>query len=178
MDDVTKWRPERMAWNFCPICGKALEVRDDGQSDRPCCTVCRKFYYMNPVPAACCFLTRGEELLFVQRSVEPRRGFWTLPGGFVELGESTDEAALRELREETSIVGKKALLFGASTKTSKHAGGVVVMGYWVPEWEGEPVPDTDAMAAAFFGPEERPPIAFEAHEELLEAFDTFMAGRE
>lgn len=163
--------PRQMAWNFCPICGGALVDSNDGQSLRPHCPPCRRFYYSNPAPAACCFVRDGDKLLFVQRSVEPRKGYWTLPGGFVELGETTEEAALRELREETALIGRGTRLVGVATRHSAIVGGLVVIGYAVDAWEGEPVPDTDAMALGFFGKDERPPLAFDVHEELIALYD-------
>jgi ADP-ribose pyrophosphatase YjhB (NUDIX family) len=116
----------------------------------------------------------GDKILFVQRAIEPRKGFWTLPGGFVELDESTEEAALRELEEETALIGRGTRLIGASTRQSKLAGAVVVIGYAVEEWEGSPVAATDAMDFGFFGRDERPEIAFETHVELLACYDAAM----
>ena len=163
-------------WNHCPICGRELVQADDGQGIRPHCVPCNRFYYSNPTPAACCFLTNADgELLLVQRSIEPRRGMWTLPGGFVELGETTDEAALRELEEETGLIGKGTRLIGVATRPSKAVGGIIVIGYAVDEWGGEMVAATDAMALGFFAPDKRPPLAFEVHEELLEAYDRLRA---
>jgi ADP-ribose pyrophosphatase YjhB (NUDIX family) len=149
--------PAPLAWNYCPICGAALVICDDGQSDRPCCTRCRRFYYSNPVPAACCIVRKDDTLLFVQRAVEPRKGLWVLPGGFVEIGETTEQAALRELAEETGLTGRRPRLLGASTQPSRLTGAVVVMAYVIEEWEGEPVAATDAMAFGFFPRYARPP---------------------
>ena len=84
--------PRRLEWNFCPICGKAVTQDDDGQSIKPHCRDCHRFYYKNPVPAACCFVRKGDELLFVQRSVEPRKGLWTLPGGCTSYLDLTRQA--------------------------------------------------------------------------------------
>ena len=166
--------PLPLAWNFCPICGKALVVADDGQGYRPHCADCRRFYYSNPVPAAACFVRRGrDELLFARRAVEPCKGEWSLPGGFVELGETTEEAALRELREETNLRATHARLLGVSTQQSPLSGAVMVLGYVVDAWENEENmrPDTDAMELCFFSRAARPPLPFRSHRELLQLFD-------
>ncbi len=163
--------PEPFHWNFCGACGRELVIAHDGESDRPHCPDCRRFYYRNPLPAACCFVSRGkDELLFAQRGVEPCLGEWTLPGGFIELDETTEEAALRELQEETSLQGRGLQLVGVSTKSSPH-GGIIVVGYSVGEWEGELRPAGDVSDLRFFSKAERPPMPFHVHRELLRLYD-------
>lgn len=162
-------------WNYCPICGTSLVPTNDGEKLIPYCAECLRFYYRNPVPAACCFVRQGDALLFVQRSIEPARGLWTLPGGFVELGESSEEAAVRELYEETGLVGSRPRLIGANTQQSKHAGAVLVLGYLIEEWEGEAIAATDAMDAVFYHHDDRPELAFQVHVELLMQFDDLRA---
>jgi len=149
-----------------------LIARDDGEHDRPYCQSCSRFYYFNPVPAACCFVPDGNKLLFVQRAVEPCKGMWTLPGGFVELGETAEEGALRELFEETNIVGRNTRLLGISTQSSRQSGSVIILGFLVDDWEGSPVAQSDASHVGFFPKENRPPIAFQAHKDLLEIYDS------
>ena len=106
-------------WNFCPDCGAALHPADDGQSERPHCASCNRFYYSNPVPAACCILSRGNEILFVKRAVEPCKGLWSLPGGFVEIGETPEHAAVRELHEETNLNAIRLRLMGTTAQGSR-----------------------------------------------------------
>lgn len=171
--------PEPFVWNHCGICGRCLVSAHDGQSPRPHCPACRRFYYRNPIPAACCFVARPNgDLLFAQRAVEPCLGGWTLPGGFIELGETSEEAALRELREETNLRAVRATLLGVSTRQSPISGAVMVLGYIVEDWDGESEmrPDSDALSLRFFSPAERPALAFAVHRELLELYDQHMAG--
>ena len=131
---------------------------------------------MNPVPAACCIVCRGEGVLLVQRAVEPCRGQWSLPGGFVEVGESTEETAIRELAEETGLAARSLRLVGVSTQPSQLYGAVTVLGYSVEEWEGAPAAGSDALALEFFAREDRPDLPFEAHRELLSLFDAESTG--
>lgn len=159
-----------LAWNFCPICGAPLEPAHDGQSDRPHCSACNRFYYSNPTPAACCLVTRGSEILFVQRAVEPCRGMWSLPGGFVELYESPEEAARRELEEETGLRAQRLHLLGTNAQKSRF-GAVLVIAYTVDEWEGDLVAGSDAMDAGFYAADVRPALAFQAHRDFLARYD-------
>jgi 8-oxo-dGTP diphosphatase len=177
MSSMSYVPPEPFQWNHCGTCGLALVIAHDGETDKPYCPRCRRFYYRNPVPAACCFVARPNgDLLLTQRSVEPCKGEWTLPGGYIELGETPEEAALRELREETNLFAERATLLGVSTRQSPAAGGIIVIGYIVDAWTGEDrmQPGTDAMALAFFSPESRPALAFSVHRELLDLYDRRM----
>lgn len=166
--------PEPFQWNHCGTCGRPLVIAHDGQSPQPHCVACRRFYYRNPVPAACCFVANPNgDLLFAQRAVEPCRGGWTLPGGFIELGETPEEAALRELREETNLRARRATLLGVSTRQTPTTGAIMVLGYIVETWEGLETmqPDTDALALQFFARANRPELAFSVHRELLDLYD-------
>lgn len=163
------------AWNHCPVCGAELGPAHDGQSDRPHCARCDRFYYSNPTPAACCVVTRGSDVLFVQRAVEPCKGMWSLPGGFVELYESPEEAARRELEEETGLRAVRMHLLGTNAQKSRF-GAVLVIAYAVDAWEGDIVAGSDAMAAGFFATAERPPLAFQAHRDLVDRFDALGAA--
>ena len=87
---------------FCPACGAPTERRQppDDTLERHVCTGCGEVHYQNPkvVVGAVCSL--GQSVLLCRRAIEPRSGFWTIPAGYLELGESTEEGARREAYEE------------------------------------------------------------------------------
>lgn len=68
--------------------------------ERLVCRRCDFTDYRNPRIVAGAVVTSGEKILLCRRAIEPRLGFWTLPAGFMELGETVEEAAMREAREE------------------------------------------------------------------------------
>ena len=89
---------------FCPDCGAQNErSRPEGDTlDRHVCTACGKIHYENPkviVGAVCAW---QDKVLLCRRAIKPRTGFWTIPAGFLEIGESTEAGAMRESMEEAN----------------------------------------------------------------------------
>jgi ADP-ribose pyrophosphatase YjhB (NUDIX family) len=87
---------------FCGKCAAPVTRRTPPGDDRPrdVCDSCGAIFYENPKIVAGCIPVRDEKILLCRRSIEPRAGFWTLPAGFMENGETTQEAAARETLEE------------------------------------------------------------------------------
>ena len=89
--------------NFCSNCGArvVLRVPDDDERPRFVCEQCRTIHYQNPRIVAGCIPEKKGRVLLCRRAIEPRAGFWTLPAGYMENGETVSEAAAREALEET-----------------------------------------------------------------------------
>lgn len=87
---------------FCSHCGQAVTERIPQGDNRPryICDHCQHIHYQNPRIVAGCLVTEQRYVLLCRRAIEPRHGFWTLPAGFMENGETTEQAALRETWEE------------------------------------------------------------------------------
>lgn len=88
--------------NFCSHCGNSVHIAIPEGDNRPrhICDSCGTIHYQNPRIIAGCLPVYEDKVLLCRRAIEPRLGFWTLPAGFMENGESTEEAALRETYEE------------------------------------------------------------------------------
>lgn len=87
---------------FCSQCATALVERVPEGDDRLrlVCTNCGWIHYQNPLVVVGCVVERGDEVLLCRRAIEPSRGRWTIPAGFLELGEGTLAGARRETFEE------------------------------------------------------------------------------
>ena len=109
-------------------------------------------------------LARGERVLMVRRGTEPGLGLWSLPGGYVDRGEVVEEAAVREVWEETGLRVRVAELVGVYSEAGSPVVLVVYAGEVV---EGEPTAGDEVMEAGFFSVGELPPLAFERDGEIL-----------
>jgi ADP-ribose/FAD diphosphatase len=92
------------AMAFCSRCGQATERRVPTGEDRErdVCDGCGVVHYQNPRMIVGCIVEHDGKVLLCKRAIEPRRGLWTLPAGFLELGESAIQGAVRETFEEAS----------------------------------------------------------------------------
>jgi ADP-ribose pyrophosphatase YjhB (NUDIX family) len=86
----------------CRACGNPVRyaVPADDNRERATCTACGTIHYENPLNVVGTVPVWGEQVLLCRRNIEPRYGLWTLPAGFMELGETTAEGAVRETVEE------------------------------------------------------------------------------
>ncbi|HIG78755.1 MAG TPA: NUDIX domain-containing protein [Cycloclasticus sp.] len=91
---------------FCPQCGNAIEelIPEGDNRVRHVCTSCDIIHYQNPRIIAGCIPVWEDNVLLCKRAINPRKGFWTLPAGFMELGETTEQAAIRETLEEAQAI--------------------------------------------------------------------------
>ncbi|MFI7468421.1 NUDIX domain-containing protein [Nonomuraea sp. NPDC049646] len=156
---------------YCSFCGAAF---DPGLPWPRTCAACGNTSYLNPLPVAVTLLPVDDGLLVVRRDVEPRRGELALPGGFIDLGESWQQAAVRELREETGVVAEAAdvTLFDV---VSAPDGTVLIFGL-APRVTASALPpmqatDETSEWSVIDGPAE---LAFPAHTRMAAAY---FAGR-
>ena len=135
------------------------------------CAKCQRPIYENPVPAACVVLVDDRNrLLLVKRGVAPKQGMWCLPGGFVECGETPEQAALRELEEETGLTGRINSLIGVTTSPGTLYQSILLIGYLVTCFSGSATAGDDASDVDFFETDKMPDIAFESHQSFIRIY--------
>lgn len=125
---------------FCHSCGNPTkQVIPDGEEKiRAVCTVCSKIHYENPKMVVGCLVEHNDKVLLCRRKIEPSYGLWTLPAGFLEIGESAAEGAARETLEEACAevevlspfaqldiprIGQSYIIFRARLKTPHFSPG-------------------------------------------------------
>ncbi|MDX1433233.1 MAG: NUDIX hydrolase [Gammaproteobacteria bacterium] len=99
--------------NFCSQCGATVTHRVPAGDDRPrhVCDTCGTIFYSNPKIVAGCIPEWQGRVLLCRRAIDPRSGLWTLPAGFMENGETTADAAVRETMEEANAKVEVSELF-------------------------------------------------------------------
>ena len=99
--------------NYCSQCGAPItqNIPAGDNRERDVCTHCDTVFYSNPKNVCGCILEWQGKVLLCKRAIEPRYGFWTLPAGFMENGETTAEGAARESIEEANAYCDELYLF-------------------------------------------------------------------
>jgi len=119
----------RFAFRYCIQCGGRLHTRKDARgATRLLCRDCRAVEYQNPKPTVGLLLVCRRELLLVRRARAPFQGWWDLPGGFVERGESLEEALAREVEEEIGVRMKGFVFSGSAADV--YAAGEPTLGVY------------------------------------------------
>ncbi|MCS6802278.1 MAG: NUDIX hydrolase [Chloroflexota bacterium] len=151
---------------FCTACGGPLEERPVEGKLRPVCTRCGRIHYRNQAPVAVCIVEHAGGVVLVKRANEPGLGRWALPGGFVDWDEDVEDAARREVREETGLEIALLGLVDAQSFFEPNKHGLAVF-YRAVARGGTLRPGDDAAEVAVFPPDALPPVAFATHERAL-----------
>ena len=98
---------------FCSACGTPVEykVPEGDTHERAVCPACGAIHYQNPKIIAGTLPFWGDQVLLCKRAIEPRRGYWTLPAGFMENAETAEDGAARETMEEANATIENASLY-------------------------------------------------------------------
>lgn len=151
-------------YNFCPVCAAKLEERHKYGALRQICTACDFVRFRDPKVSVIGLVTVGNQVLITRRAVDPQKGKWSLPGGYMDAGEMPKDALKRELIEEVGLeieVGKLDEIFPLTaerpTKAAETANNLSEANL--------PIEDTIGIVLAF----EAWPLSGKA--ELLESND-------
>ena len=158
---------------FCPTCGARLALREHEGRTRPVCPDCGRVMYYDPKLAATCVIERDGKTLMVRRAVQTGYGLWSMPGGFVDRGEPVEDAAAREVWEETGLVVAVGQLIGLF---SDAGNPVVVAAYAAEETGGVLAPGPESLEVGFFASDALPPLAFPRDEQIIRRWREIRGG--
>ena len=160
----------RKLYQYCPICGTVLELGDIEGKERKFCPNCDFIDYKNPLPVAVAIAVKGKKFLLIKRGIAPRKGTWGSPSGFIEVGETPEEASLRELKEETGVSGQVVRLVGVFRIEDEEVyGDMLVVSYLIKAGDEEIAHGDEVEDARFFDIAELPDYYVRRHSNIIES---------
>lgn len=127
-----------MIFNYCPQCGaKGSITRDDPTN--PTCQQCGTVFWNNPSATVAVVFLKDGKALFAKRGIEPNKGKYDFPGGFVDYNEDIYDACVREIKEETTVDVKVSDLTLVTGYTREYMPNISVtdLVFIVKSWQGE-----------------------------------------
>lgn len=138
---------------YCPQCRSGL-VRVPVQGrEREQCPACGHTVFHNPAPVVLALVEHEGHLVLIRRGLDPLAGYWTPPGGYVETGESVEDAVIREAREETGLDVAVDGLVGVYSRADVR---VVLAAYRAHSTGGVPLAGDDAAGICLVAPGQLP----------------------
>jgi ADP-ribose pyrophosphatase YjhB (NUDIX family) len=140
---------------YCPRCSSTLTMRPEGGRERPTCLTegCGYFHFGDSSIGCGAVVMRGDRALMIQRGLNPGRGTWQIPGGYVEVDETIHNAVEREVLEEAGIVARATEVLGfrhAAGQPDRPFANIYVV-FRLEPVSGEPRFDGDeTMGAGYF----------------------------
>ncbi len=170
--EFVQWRHAPPSeWQFCPLCRSDLTNQVWDGKMRRYCPACGFVYWERPVPAAAAVVLdparQPGQMVLVRRRYPPEEGQWTLPGGGIEAGESVQEAARREVLEETGLAVAVDQQIGTWSTPSAET---LITFFAAHVLGGQLEAGTDALEAAWFPIAALPDLAFNTHRDAVESF--------
>ncbi len=158
---------------FCRRCGHKLSEKKIDNKIRPHCASCGFVVYLDPKIAAVVLVSDGGRLVLVRRGIEPAMGRWSFPSGYVDRGEAIEDAAVREVKEETGLDVKLGGLIGLYSRSGSPVALAVFSARVV---GGRLEAGSEAQDAAWFSADDLPPLPFPHDEQILKDWKTLNAN--
>ena len=158
-------------FRYCPVCGadlQSVKVRAH-EPMRLVCAACHFVFYLDPKLAALSVVEMDGEIVILKRGIEPQRGKWVLPGGFVDRGEEVKAAAIRETEEECGVRTRIKDLLGVYSYPGVM---VVIVAYIAAHVSGNLIVGDETDAVRLIRPTEIPwdELAFQSTIDALKDY--------
>ena len=154
---------------YCSFCARLLEKTLIQGVERPTCLKCRRVIYYDPKLAVAVVIEVNGKVIMVKRAVDPGKGLWGFPGGYVNRGERVEDGAAREVNEETGLIVSIDRLIGLFSEPDDPIVLAVYFGYKVGgDLNSESI---EVMDVEGFCLNNLPPLAFERDSRILEMWN-------
>jgi 8-oxo-dGTP diphosphatase len=162
---------EHAVYRFCPVCGGSLGhlTLKEQEPQRLVCSRCDFVFYLDPKVVACSIVEMGRRIVLLKRDIEPQKGKWVLPGGYVDRGEEVSAAAMRETEEECGLRTRIKRLLGVYSYPGRPA---VVVVYVAEYLSGDLVAADESQEAGLYLKEDLPweELAFQSTVDALKDY--------
>jgi ADP-ribose pyrophosphatase YjhB (NUDIX family) len=152
---------------YCSSCGSKTETRLVAKQRLSVCPQCDRIFFRNPKVVVAALIEDAGRVLLVLRDIEPGRGFWGLPGGYVDWDEHPQDALIRECMEEVQVRVEPLDLLAVQHIVMDDEG-IVILPYRARLVEGAPVAGDEVQQVGWFRPDGLPPLAFASHRKVLQ----------
>ena len=161
---------------YCSNCAASTETRLIGKQRLSVCPGCERIFFRNPKVVVTALIEENGKVLLVLRDIEPGRGLWGLPGGFVDWDEHPEQAIVRECMEEVGVTIQPNELL-----TVQHVvmddEGIVILPYRARLVSGVAGAGDEVQEVGWFSPQNLPPLAFATHRKVLQGWSREVLAR-
>jgi 8-oxo-dGTP diphosphatase len=152
---------------FCSSCGSKTHTRLVGKQLLSACPKCDQIFFRNPKVVVAALIEEEGRVLLVLRDIEPGRGLWGLPGGYVDWDEHPHDAVVRECLEETGAVVEPFTQLPVQHVITD-GEGIVILPYRARLVGGTLAALDEVQQIGWFAPAALPPLAFTSHRKILQ----------
>lgn len=160
---------------YCEQCGHSLTIKKFEGTLRKACLSCGHIHFLDPKLVVVILANQNGKLLMVRRGIEPSIGEWAFPSGYVDRGETVENAAMREVKEETGLGVRLISLLGLYSQTGNP---IVIAAYSAKVTGGNLKADGDAVDAKFLDPSDLPILPFPHDEQIIRDWNLFNKNTE
>jgi ADP-ribose pyrophosphatase YjhB (NUDIX family) len=145
-----------------------METRQVGDKPRRACSQCDFVHFTDPKVGVGVLVVQASKVLLVRRVMNPERGKWSIPAGFLDQGEDPKATAVREAREETGLEVVIDSLVDVYQNPATQGGASIFILYRARQIGGTLLAGDDADAVGFFAPDQLPELAFASTRAAIE----------
>jgi 8-oxo-dGTP diphosphatase len=161
---------------YCSSCGSKTETRLVAKQQLSVCLQCDRIFFRNPKVVVAALIEDGGRVLLILRDIEPGKGLWGMPGGYVDWDEHPERALIRECAEEVQVRVEPLEMLPVQHILMDEEG-IVLLPYRARLVAGTPAAGDEVQQVGWFLPDALPPLAFPSHRKVLQQWTREVMAR-